>query len=61
MTHNELNADEHTHQGARIEEINDSKEMIAIDVMLPSQAVTEALADGAEAIALLEWLIAGAE
>ena len=61
MTHNELNADEHTHQGAHIEEINGTKEMIAIDVMLPSQAVTDALADGAEAIALLEWLIAGAE
>jgi hypothetical protein len=61
MTHNELNADEHTHQAARIDEINGTKEMIAIDVMLPSQAITDALADGAEAIALLEWLIQGAE
>jgi hypothetical protein len=61
MTHDQLNADTDTHQSARIDEINDVKEMIAINVTMPSQAMTEALADGAEAIALLEWLIQGAE
>ena len=61
MTHEQLNADTDTHQAAGISEINDVKEMISIDATMPSQAMTQALADGAEAIALLEWLISGAE
>jgi hypothetical protein len=61
MTVDQLNADADAMQSARIDEINDTKEIMSLDAAVPLLAITEALTDGAVAIELITYLVQGAE